>query len=507
MKKPFLLLTSVFVLAASAVAQQLYDEPYRPQYHFSPAMHFMNDPNGLVFFRGIWHLYYQYNPLQLVAGHQAWGHATSTDLLHWTNLPIAIPEMTTPPVTGQIFTGSAVVDANNTSGFFNGVPGGGLVAIYTLNEPTKEVQNVAYSLDDGTSYIEYNGNPVLDLQNPNFRDPKVFWYAPGNRWIMAVALPRAHQVLFYGSPDLKNWSFLSAFGPAGIEGFQYECPNLFQVPVQGTNDKKWVLVVAINPGAPVGGSINEYFVGNFDGTTFKADDGVARLMDFGKDFYAVQTYNNTPNGDAIEVGWMSNWQYTQDVPTFPWRGVFTVPRFLSLRQNPTQTGDLLVQTPIALDSLHDNTLFIGPATVTPGSPLTISSQGNSSFEFHTTVIGGDKGRLNINIRNAAGEQVTVGVDWDHDGQVYVNRGQTTGFNNPYFTNDFSTWNSNLDQSIELRVLVDRSVLEVFVDDGVKVCTSSFFMQNGPPTEMQWVAENSPILVEDLEAYSLKSIWR
>jgi sucrose-6-phosphate hydrolase SacC (GH32 family) len=520
MKKQSLFLASAFVLTVSAVAQPsgpgaaeqtaafpLYDEPYRPQYHFSPAMHFMNDPNGLVYFKGIYHLYYQYNPLQLVAGHQAWGHAVSTDLLHWKHLAIAIPEMTSGPVTGQIFTGSAVVDKNNTSGFFNGIPGGGLVAIYTLNEPTKEVQNVAYSLDNGTSYIEYKGNPVLDLQNPNFRDPKVFWYEPGHRWIMAVALPREHQVLFYASSNLKNWSFLSAFGPAGIEGFQYECPNLFQVPVQGTNDKKWVLVVAINPGAPLGGSINEYFVGNFDGTTFTADDGVARLMDFGKDFYAVQTYNNTPNGDAIAVGWMSNWQYTQDVPTFPWRGVFTVPRFLSLRQNPTQTGDLLVQTPLSLDSLHDKALFNGSATVSPNNPLTISSQGNGSFEFHTTVVGGDKGRLNINIRNGAGEQVTVGVDWDHDGQVYVNRGQTSGFNNPYFTNDFSTWESNVDHSIELHVLVDRSVLEVFVDNGVKVCTTSFFMSKGPPTEMHWEAENSPILVEDLEAYSLKSIWK
>ena len=518
MKRKPLSLAPALLLAVSAVALSLnptataqtatfplYNEPYRPQYHFSPAMHFMNDPNGLVFFDGLYHLYYQYNPLQLVAGNQSWGHATSTDLIHWKNLPIAIPEMTTGPTPGQIFTGSAVVDSNNTSGFFNGVPGGGLVAIYTLNEPTKEVQNVAYSLDNGTSYIEYKGNPVLDLQNPNFRDPKVFWYAPGHRWIMAVALPRAHQVLFYASSNLRNWSFLSAFGPAGIEGFQYECPNLFQVPVQGTNDKKWVLVVAINPGAPVGGSINEYFVGNFDGTTFTADDGVARLMDFGKDFYAVQTYNNTPNGEAIAVGWMSNWQYTQVVPTFPWRGVFTVPRFLSLRQNPTQTGALLVQAPISLATLRDKTLFNGSTTVSPGTPVTISSQGNSSFEFHTTVVGGNKGRLNINIRNAAGEQVTVGYDWDQ-GQVYVNRGQTTGFSNPYFTNDFSAWESNQDNSIELHVLVDRSVLEVFVDDGVQVCTSSFFMSKGPPTEMQWQAENSPVLVEDLEAYSLKSIW-
>jgi sucrose-6-phosphate hydrolase SacC (GH32 family) len=185
--------------------------------------------------------------------------------------------------------------------------------------------------------------------------------------------------------------------------------------------------------------------------------------------------------------------------------VFTVPRFLSLRQNPTQTGALLVQAPISLATLRDKTLFNGSTTVSPGTPVTISSRGNSSFEFHTTVVGGNKGRLNINIRNAAGEQVTVGYDWDQ-GQVYVNRGQTTGFSNPYFTNDFSAWESNEDNSIELHVLVDRSVLEVFVDDGVQVCTSSFFMSNGPPTEMQWQAENSPVLVEDLEAYSLKSIW-
>jgi fructan beta-fructosidase len=510
MKKQSLVLASAFVLAASAVAQSVnpagYDQPYRPQYHFSPQMHFMNDPNGLVFFKGLYHLYYQYNPTQLVAGNQSWGHATSTDLIHWTNLPIAIPEMVTGPTPGQIFTGSAVVDSNNTSGFFDGHPGGGLVAIYTLNEPTKEVQNVAYSLDDGTTYKEFKNNPVLDLQNPNFRDPKVFWYAPGSQWIMAVALPRAHQVLFYGSQNLKQWKFLSAFGPAGIDGYQYECPNLFQVPVQGTNEMKWILVVAINPGAPLGGSMNQYFVGNFDGTTFTPDDGVARLMDFGKDFYAVQTYNNTPNGDAIAVGWMSNWQYTQEVPTFPWRGVFTVPRFLSLRQNPTQTGALLVQTPISLNSLHDKTLFNGSTTVSPGSPVTISTQGNSSFEFETTVLGGGNGRLDINILNDAGEQVTVGVDWDNNGQVYVERGQTNGFSNRYFTNDFSMQESNDDNTITLHVLVDRSVLEVFVDDGIQVCTSSFFMAGGPPTKMQWQATNNPVLVQDLQAYTLKSIW-
>jgi sucrose-6-phosphate hydrolase SacC (GH32 family) len=220
----------------------------------------------------------------------------------------------------------------------------------------------------------------------------------------------------------------------------------------------------------------------------------------------VQTYNNTPSGEAIAVGWMSNWQYTQEVPTFPWRGVFTVPRFLSLRRNPTQTGALLVQTPISLNSLHDKTLFNGSTTVSPGSPVTISTQGNSSFEFETTVLGGGNGRLDINILNDAGEQVTVGVDWDNNGQVYVERGQTNGFSNRYFTNDFSMQESNDDNTITLHVLVDRSVLEVFVDDGIQVCTSSFFMAGGPPTKMQWQATNNPVLVQDLQAYTLKSIW-
>jgi fructan beta-fructosidase len=533
MKKQSLLLASAFLLAASASAQTsdvasgnqnkgfpLYNEPYRPQYHFSPPMHFMNDPNGLVYFNGTYHLYYQYNPLQLVAGHQAWGHATSSDLIHWKNAnpQIAIPESVTPPLQGQIFTGSAVVDSNNTSGFFTGHPGQALVAIYTLNQPTREVQNVAYSLDNGLTYTNFSGNPVLNSptgDNPNFRDPYVFFYAPTNSWIMTVALPRAHQVLIYRSTDLIHWGPLpvSTFGPAGVDGFQWETPNLFQVPVQGTNQKKWVLMVGINPGAPQGGSIDEYFVGNFDGTTFTADDTVSRLMDFGKDFYAAQVYNNDPNGRAIAVGWMSNWQYTQVVPTSPWRGNFTLPRVLSVLQNKnqTQTGALLIETPLSLDSLHDETLFNGSAQVSDGSPLTISLNHNASFEFTTTLVaqptpGEQQQRLNINIRNSAKEEVTVGYDWSQ-GQVYVNRGETDGFSNPFFTDKFAAWEANPDNSIKLHVFVDRSTLEVFVDDGVQVCSTTFFMRHGPPTEMQLEAENNSVTVQNLTVFSLKSIWR
>lgn len=384
-----------------------------------------------------------------------------------------------------------------------------------MNQPTREVQNIAYSLDDGNTYTNYSGNPVLNSptgDNPNFRDPKVFWYAPTSQWIMSVALPRAHQVLLYSSPDLKNWTFLSSFGPSGIDGYQWECPNLFPIPVQGTDQQKWVLMVGINPGAPQGGSMDEYFVGNFDGTTFTADDTVSRVMDFGKDFYAAQTYNDDPQGRAIVVGWMSNWQYTQVVPTYPWRGVFTLPRILSVlpNQNQTQTGALLVQTPISVDSLHDLTLYNGSTTLTT-SPLVIPTRGNSSFEFETTVSstpisGQQQQRVYIDILNESGEKVSVGYDWSQ-GQVFVDRGVARNFQDPFFTDKFSTWESNPDNSIEFHVLVDRSTIAVFVDYGIQVCSLSFYMLYGPPTKMRWHAENGTVKVQNLQAYTLKSVWR
>jgi sucrose-6-phosphate hydrolase SacC (GH32 family) len=526
MKGFSLVLLSTCVLTGASYAQlsdqsdtlrvrsRLYDERYRPQYHFSPPMHFMNDPNGLIYFNGIYHLYYQYNPTQLVAGNQAWGHAVSSDLIHWVNADpqIAIPEAVSGPLAGQIFTGSTVLDSNNTSGFFNGIPGGGLVAIYTLNQPTREVQNIAYSLDSGYTYTDYSGNPVLSRGNePNFRDPKVFYYAPTNSWIMAVALPRAHQVLFYRSSDLKSWVYLSAFGPAGLDGLQWECPNLNEVPVQGTNEKKWVLIVGINPGAPQGGSIDEYFVGNFDGTTFTSDDPVARLMDFGKDFYAAQTYNNTPNGDVITVGWLSNWQYTQVVPTYPWRGVFTVARVLSLLPVETAIGTRLVQTPISLDSLRNRLLFNGSFEVTSGGPISLNFGHGGSFEFETTLQatptpGEQQQRVGIELANYHGEKVVVGYDWSQQ-YVYIDRGGANGFNNPFFTDKVSVYTANPDNSVKLHVLVDRSVLEVFVDDGKQVGTSEFFMKEGPPTQLRYRAENGTVSVSKLEAYALKSIWR
>jgi levanase len=480
----------------------LYNEPFRPQYHFTPPAGFMNDPAGLVYWNG-WQLYYQYNPFSMTAGYPSWGHAFSHDLLHWQNLPIAIAN----GPDGQIFTGSTVVDTQNTSGFFDEM---GLVAIYTLNRPYREVQHVAYSENGGVTFTKYDGNPVLDLDLSDCRDPKVFWHAPTQRWIMAIVLPKTRQVLFYASLDLKAWSFSSRFGPVGIEVCEWECPNLLEVSLEGSDEKKWVLLIGINPGAPLGGSINIYYVGNFDGTSFHADDPVTRVMDFGMDYYAVQTFNSAPGDRAIAIGWASNWQYTQVVPTFPWRGALSIPRILTLRKIKSQRNTFLVQNPISLESLRDKTLYEGSALL-GSDPLSISLQGNASFEFNTTLVvrsnqRGMASRLIIEILNVAREKITIGYDWPTS-RVFVDRSGALGFSDPSFSPHFETACFGAEDALKLHVLVDQSMLEVFVNEGLHVCSTVFYMRHGTPTEMSWRMEEGTVEATDLRVFTLKSIWK
>lgn len=240
----------ILIPAVCGFGQAAYEQPYRPQYHFSPRKHWTNDPNGLVYFEGEYHLFYQYNPFGDVWGHMSWGHAVSRDLLHWRELPIALAEENGT----MIFTGSTVVDGRNTSGFCaNGKPC--LVAIYTghtleiAGHAAIQTQNLAYSNDRGRTWTKYRGNPVLNLNLRDFRDPHVLWSETAHRWVMAVALPNDHKVLFYGSSDLKGWTRLSEFGPAGATGGQWECPTLVELSVDGDAGRtRWVLKVGLNPG-------------------------------------------------------------------------------------------------------------------------------------------------------------------------------------------------------------------------------------------------------------------
>jgi fructan beta-fructosidase len=344
-------------IALAAEVPKAWDQPFRPQFHFSPREHWTNDPNGLVYFEGEYHLFFQYNPFGDEWGHMSWAHAVSKDMLHWTELPVALKEENGV----MIFTGSAVVDAQNSSGFcLNGKPC--LVAVYTGYTPAKgsqpslQTQNIAYSNDRGRTWTKYKGNPVLDLHMTDFRDPKVFWYEPSGRWIMAVSLPNDHKVRFYQSADLKKWSQLSDFGPAGAIGGQWECPEIFELPVTDRNNEtRWVLKVGLNPGARLGGSGEQYFVGRFDGKQFTNENTASLTLwtDYGKDCYCALTFNGLPSGhEPVMLGWMDNWQYAAKLPTSPWRGQMTIPRRLWLQT--TKDGIRLFQMPVTrLEELHE----------------------------------------------------------------------------------------------------------------------------------------------------------
>lgn len=326
------LLIALCVLSQFANAQNTsvsYNEPFRPQFHFTPVAHWMNDPNGLVYYNGTYHLFYQYYPNDIVWGPMHWGHATSKDLIHWKHLPIALY----PDTLGMIFSGSAVIDANNTSGFGKNA----MVAIFTLHNnaiwdrgfKNTESQGIAYSNDEGVTWKKYNGNPVLNNQGQqDFRDPKVFWMGKTKSWIMSLAV--GNQIHFYSSPNLKQWNFESSFKPDNdLEGLGvWECPDLFSINDK-TGAEKWVLIINHGDKTPNGGSGTRYFVGEFDGHKF-INEQSSLWMDAGPDFYAAVTYSNVPKGKKILLGWMSNWQYAQKVPTKTWRSALTLPRELSL---------------------------------------------------------------------------------------------------------------------------------------------------------------------------------
>ena len=283
------------MLASHSLGQESsYDQPWRPQYHFTPPKNFMNDPNGTVFYKGEYHLFYQYNPEGNVWGHMSWGHAISADMVHWQNLPVALHE---EPGQYMVYSGSAVVDSNNTSGLCrNPDPQDHscLIAIYTAAHKDRQKQHIAFSNDRGRSWTNYSGNPVADLDAPDFRDPNVFWYAPQRKWVMVAVLADERTLVVLDSPDLKKWTNRSTFGPAGDSAGQWECPDLIELPVEGTNEKKWVLIINRNPGAPAGGTGVRYVIGKFDGTTFTSEvpDAPVLWADWGKDFYATNTHRS-----------------------------------------------------------------------------------------------------------------------------------------------------------------------------------------------------------------------
>ncbi len=457
-------LVGVLLGVPGSGAPDSHEEPLRPGFHFTPPKNFMNDPNGLVFFEGEYHLFYQHNPFGERWGHMSWGHAVSRDLLHWTDLPVALREENGI----MIFSGSAVVDWKDTSGLCGGKPC--LIAVYTGHGRGKQTQNLAYSRDRGRTWTKYRGNPVIDLGLKDFRDPKVFWHEPARRWVMAVVLPDQHKVRFFASPDLKKWERLSDFGPAGATGGVWECPDLFALPVDGdASDVRWVLDVDLNPGGLAGGSGGQYFVGRFDGKTFVNDNPPEMTLwaDYGKDFYATISFSDIPPADGrrIWIGWMSNWLYANDEPTSPFRGVQSVPRELGLRRLPE--GIRLVQRPVAeLRALR-----------TGAEPARVGAAGAdlpASAEMELTVTRGATGEAGIRLSNAGGEEVIVGVS-AQPLEVFVDRrkSRATSFHAEYPGRHAGPvrWR---DDRIVLRVLFDRTTIEVFANDGEAVVSDRVY---------------------------------
>ncbi|OUJ72328.1 glycoside hydrolase family 32 protein [Hymenobacter crusticola] len=452
---------------------------YRPAYHFTPAAHWMNDPNGLVYYQGTYHLFFQHYPEAMVWGPMHWGHATSADLVHWREQPIAL----FPDSLGYIFSGSAVVDSKNTSGFGkNGQTP--LVAIFTHHDPkgdkagtsTFQNQSLAYSLDAGKTWTKYAGNPVL--KNPgirDFRDPKVSWNEATKKWVMTLATK--DRITFFSSPNLRTWTKESEFGEKlGAHGGVWECPDLFPLTFNGKTH--WVLLVSVGSGGLHGGSGIQYFVGQFDGHTFTPSSTQTRWVDQGKDNYAGVTWANT-GARRIFQGWMTNLEYSGQVPTSPWRSALTIPRELALRQVGQDVW--LAAQPVA----EVNKLLQPGSTTLQNLPVTkeldlssrlpgLAGAGNRfQLKLSTKQLAG----FSLVLANSRGEELVIGYDQPTNA-YYVDR-QKAGkadFNDK-FAGRYTAPRRATIPAADLTLLFDASSVEVFADNGLTVMTELFF-----PTE-------------------------
>ena len=378
---------------------------YRPSYHFTPAYGWMNDPNGMVYKDGEYHLYYQYNPYGSKWGNMHWGHAVSRDLIHWQHLDPAIARDT----LGHIFSGSSVVDIHNTAGYGKNA----IIALYTsASDKNGQIQCMAYSTDNGRTFTKYESNPVLTPFDGlrDFRDPKVFWYEKGKCWYMIVSADK--ETRFYKSKNLKKWEYVSAFGNGmGQQPCQYECPDFFRLPVNGDpNNMKWVMIMNINPGCLFGGSATEYFVGDFDGKNFTcADAHEAKWMDYGKDHYATVTFSNTGNR-VLAMTWMSNWQYADLTPFKQNRGANGLPRELKLFELDNK---YYIQEGVAPEvmALRKETKELGNLTIEKEKDLAgIASGMNGAFEIEADVTANANGIAGIEIYNNKQERTLVYID-------------------------------------------------------------------------------------------------
>ena len=419
-------------------------EQYRPLYHHTPAYGWMNDPNGMFFKDGVWHLYFQHNPYGSQWENMTWGHSTSTDLIHWTFQGDPLQ----PDAWGSIFSGSSVVDKNNTAGFGENA----IVALYT-SAGENQTQSMAYSTDNGKTFTKYDGNPIITSNVPDFRDPHMFWNEDIKKWNMILAA--GQQMNIYSSDNLKDWKFESSFGAEyGSHGGVWECPDLMKMKVRGTDKEKWMLVCNINPGGPSGGSATQYFVGDFDGHKFTCESKpeVTKWMDYGKDHYATVTFDNAPNGRHVALAWMSNWQYANQVPTLQYRSANSIPRDLGLFEYKGNTY----------------------CSVTPSEEITAarSKKPSKSLSEACEIVVNLKGDATITLSNSKGEKVVM---------TYKAKDETFSMDRTLsgktdFSSDFAaiTTAPVYGKMNKLRIFIDKSSIEVFDNDGKMAMTNLVF---------------------------------
>ena len=494
-------------------------ESFRPVYHHTPAYGWMNDPNGMFYKDGLYHLYFQYNPYGSVWGNMHWGHSTSTDLMHWKFEGCAI----VPDAWGAIFSGSCVVDHENTAGFGKEA----VVAFYTSAKSTPwgdiQMQSMAYSLDNGKTFTKYEGNPILTSSEKDFRDPKVFWYAPGKHWVMILAVGQHMEI--YSSVNLKEWKKESEFGAMqGAHGGVWECPDLVEIPVEGTREKKWVLICNLNPGGPFGGSAAQYFVGSFDGKKFVNESPTqTKWMDWGKDNYATVCFSNT--GDrVVAVPWMSNWQYANVTPIRQYRGANALPRELSLY---TKDGQIYMAANAVKETagLRKETRTIDNQTVKGESKIDeIFPQNEGAFEIEMDVTPGASAVAGMELLNDKGEKTKIYLDMKA-GKLVMDRTEsglvafgekaephaienhdrrkTTSIN---YKNDFAlgTWaplSLCEGKTYHLQIFVDKCSVEIFANGG-RIAMTNLVFPTKPYNSIRLYSEGGDYKVENMKIHKL-----
>ena len=419
-------------------------EQYRPVYHHTPAYGWMNDPNGMFYKDGVWNLYFQHNPYGSQWENMTWGHSTSTDLVHWKFLGDPVQ----PDALGTVFSGSAVVDKENTSGFGKGA----VIALYT-SAGESQTQSMVYSTDNGKTFTKYEGNPVITSNVPDFRDPHMFWNEDIKKWNMILAAGQHMEI--YSSDNLKDWKLESSFGETyGNHGGVWECPDLMKMKVRGTDKEKWMLICNINPGGPFGGSATQYFIGDFDGHKFTCESKpeVTKWMDYGKDHYATVTFDNAPEGRRVAIAWMSNWQYANQVPTLQYRSGNSIPRDLGLFEYKGETYCSVVPSPEMTAARSKK----ATKSLSESCEMVVNLKGNA-----TITLSNDKGEKVVMCYDAKAE--TFSMDRTKSGKVD-------------FSNDFAatTKAPTYGKISQLRIFIDKSSIEVLDAEGKMAMTNLVF---------------------------------